>query len=106
MLTPVFVFAQDLGNIVGLVEAIQDIVNVLIPVAFGLIVVAFFWGLAMYLLAGGDEEAKAKGKNLMIWGVVALFVAASIWGIVGFIGDALGLGSEGVDDFSGPNTQI
>ena len=50
---------------------------------------AFFWGLAKYIFHSNDEEKKAEGKNIMIWGIVALFVMASVWGIVKFIGDAV-----------------
>ena len=27
----------------------------------------------------------------MIWGVIALFVMVSVWGLVGFIGNAIGV---------------
>lgn len=88
---PVLAFAQQLTNIQTLVTSIGNIVELLIPIAFAIALLFFFWGLAQYILAAGSDEAKAQGKNMMIWGVIALFVMASVWGIVAFIGQALGI---------------
>ncbi len=76
-------------NIDNLVTGISNVISILIPVAFAAILLFFFWGLAKYML--GDAEDKEKGKNLMIWGVIALFVAASIWGLVAFLRDVFGV---------------
>ena len=90
-------FAQ-LGNVEDIINAIVNIVTLLIPIAFSAALLFFFWGLAQYILSAGNEEAKAQGRNMMIWGIVALFVMASVWGLVAFIGDALGIGqSEDID---------
>ena len=88
---PLFAFAADLGNIDSLVVAIGGIVSKLIPIAFAIGLLFFFWGLAQYILSSGNEETKAQGRNMMIWGVIALFVMASVWGLVAFIGNALGI---------------
>ena len=85
-----------LGNINTLVTSLGNIVELLIPIAFAVALLFFFWGLAQYILAAGSDEAKAQGKNMMIWGVIALFVMASVWGIVAFIGQALGI-QQGTD---------
>ena len=37
-------------------------------------------------------EGKAEeGKNIMKWGLIALFVMISVWGIIGFFQRALGI---------------
>ncbi len=93
LLVPFVAFAQpQTDNIVAFVQEIGNVVGVLIPVAFAAILLFFFWGLAKYML--GDAEDKEKGKNLMIWGVIALFVAASIWGLVAFLRDVFGVSAE------------
>jgi hypothetical protein len=33
----------------------------------------------------GSEPEKEKAKNVMLWGLVALFVMVSVWGIVYFL---------------------
>ncbi len=76
-----------------LLEAAQGIVTgILIPLAFALALLYFFWGVAKYINSGaGGEKAAEEGKRVMIWGIVALFIATSIWGIVNFIKSELGL---------------
>ncbi len=59
---------------------VSSFVNALIGLFITAAIVVFFWGLIMYLTKA--EEEGAKGLNLMIWGVVAIFVMVSIWGII------------------------
>jgi hypothetical protein len=73
------------GDLTGFVRMVQIIVNLLVPLVSTLAIVFFFYGLAKYVLNAGDEEKKAEGKNIMIWGVLAMFVLVTIWGIIGFL---------------------
>ncbi len=61
---------------------ISGIVNAIIPILLAVAVLAFFWGLVMYLLSGEVAEKKSQGIQIMIMGVVAIFVMVSIWGII------------------------
>lgn len=90
---PVLAFAQ-LTNVEGIVTAIGRIVTNAIPIVFGIIVIAFFWGLVKFIFSQGDETAKTDAKKIMLWGVIAMFVAASIWGLVLFMRTSLGVGSD------------
>lgn len=89
--TPFIASAQNTrGDLQGLVELAGDMVNLLVPIVSTLVVLFFFWGLAQYVLAAGDEEKAKEGKSIMIWGAIALFVMVSIWGIIGFLQQTLG----------------
>jgi len=90
MLPMVAFAAADLTNVETLVKSIGRIISLLIPIVFALALLYFFWGLAKYILSAGGED-KENGKNVMIWGIVALFVMASVWGIISFMSSALGL---------------
>lgn len=69
--------------------------NVLLPVLFGLALLFFFWNLVRYAIIGGaNKESRATAKTLMLWGVLALFVMVSIWGIVNLFLDDLGFGGD------------
>jgi hypothetical protein len=65
----------------------------LIPILIALALVAFFWGLVRYVWSGG--EFKEGGRNIMIAGLVALFVMVSVWGIIRLAQNTLGIGSGG-----------
>jgi hypothetical protein len=73
--------------------AVRWIIDFLIPMTVALALLFFFWGLAKFILHADNEDARAGGKQIMVWGIVALFVAISIWGIVYFIQRELGIGA-------------
>lgn len=91
--SPMFAYAQ-LGNIGGIVEAIGGLIELATPIVVGLALLAFFWGLVKYIFSAGDDD-KASGKSLMIGGIIAIFVMVSVVGIVGFIGEAVGVRQGG-----------
>jgi len=95
-LLPTVAFAQtgpiNLQNIRGAIFQVGELINILLPIVVALALLFFFWGLAKFILASGDEEAKDQGKRIMIWGVLALFVMASVWGLVAFFGNLTGVG--------------
>lgn len=49
--------------------------------AAGLALVYFLYGLATFMSDSGNEEKIADAKTRMIWGIVALFVMISMWGL-------------------------
>ena len=93
LLGPLAAFAQgpQLSNVRQLIEAIGDIINLLLPIAVAIALLAFFYGLIQYIRGANDPAAAGTGKSIMIAGVIALFVMVSVWGIVRFIGNALGI---------------
>jgi hypothetical protein len=78
----------------SLIASVQGIVNSLIPILFAVGVLVFFWGIVRYIFAAGNEGAKAEGKQVMIWGVIALFVMSAVWGLVTLIRQTLGVGDQ------------
>ena len=78
----------NLGPIQNLIVAIGNIVALLIPICIGLAMLAFFWGLVLYI----REPEKKDGTKIMIAGLVSLFIMVSIWGIIQLAQNAL-LGS-------------
>ena len=76
LLAPLQALAATLFNTLGIFNAL---INGLMWLFIALAVVAFFWGLVQYLFNVGDEKkGGSKGVDMMIWGVIALFVMVSI----------------------------
>jgi len=95
VLTPTVVLAavntsSGLGRIVVLVK---DFISLLVPVVIAAAVLFFLYGLAKYLWSVADEK-KSEGKEIMIWGIVGLFVMVSVWGLVNLLSQTLGLDSS------------
>ena len=87
--SPLFVFAQ-LENTDAFFENAYNIVKVrLIPLVFTLALLVFFWGVVKYIWSEGT--GKEEGRKIMVWGIIALFVMSSVWGLVGFIQVSIGI---------------
>ncbi len=97
-LLPLAALAQgggSLSNLSKLVDSVGNIIRTLIPLLVAVALLVFFWGLIKYIRAANDPAEAGTGKSIMIAGVIALFVMVSVWGIVGFIGDAVGIDQGG-----------
>ena len=81
----------------GLVNIFLDLIKVALPVIAALALLAFLWGLTKFIFrVGGDEKAVDGGKNLMKWGLIALFLLVSFWSIITVIQGDLGFNTFGV----------
>src|SRR3989344_3131392 len=73
-----------------LIRAVGGLINPIIAILVGVALLAFLWGLAKFIFRlGGDEKAVEEGKRIMKWGLIALFVMVSVWGIISFMQAAL-----------------
>ena len=67
---------------------ILNFINTAFPIMVALTMLVFFWGLSKFILAAGDEKKVADGKRLIFWGIIALFIMVSIWGIINLLSSA------------------
>jgi hypothetical protein len=95
---PFFSYAQespDLTYIEDAVVSIGALVEQLIPIAIAIGLLFFIWGLVQFIAASGNEDAKETGKRRMVWGILALFVIVSVWGLVDLLADIAGIETGG-----------
>lgn len=75
-----------------LITYVNCIINLsIIPLLFTLATLFFIWGVVQYMLADADERKRETGKQYMVWGIVALTVMLSVWGLVNLLGNTFGL---------------
>lgn len=67
-----------------------------IPLIFTLAIASFVWGVVQYVINDEEEAKRARGRQFMIWGIVALAVMVSMWGLIGIFTKSFGV------DFSVP----
>lgn len=91
---PIVAMAQG-TNLTNIVDTIGNLIAQITPIIVGLALLYFFWGLAKYVLSAGDEEKKTEGRNIMIWGIIALFVMVSVWGLVQVVASTLNVDTGG-----------
>lgn len=80
----------DSGGLVGIVCKIGNLFDYILPVLITLGVLYFIYGVVMYVIAGG-EEAKTKGKDSIIYGLIGLAVIVAMWGLIYIIVDTFGV---------------
>ena len=108
LFVPTLAFAQgnpQLTNIETLLRSIGRLVNVALPIVVGIALLVFFWGIAQFIFASGNDEKKEEGKKHMIWGIIGLFVMVAVWGLAGFIGQSLGVSTGNTNQPTVPTVQ-
>lgn len=96
--SPALAFAQTQPNLSGissLVTQIGSILAKIIPLMFALAIIYFFWGLVTFIRSAGDPKKAEEGKSIMIYGVIAIAVMISIYGLVSWLQGTLGVSSTG-----------
>ena len=100
---PIIASAQSIVTIVG---TVGTLIVTITPIIVALALLYFFWGLAQYILAAGDETKQADGKRIMIWGIIALFVIVSVWGLVQVLNTTFGINQEDLSSGDIPGVDI
>lgn len=62
-----------------------------IPLIFALAIAMFVWGVVQYVINAQEEAKRQKGRDFMIWGIIALAVMVSVWGLVGILRNTFGI---------------
>ncbi len=85
------VFAQ---GIQGVATSILGIINgVLIPIIFAIAFIVFLWGIFKYFIASGaNPDERAKGKSLLMYGLIGFAIMLSLWGLVNIVVNTFNLG--------------
>ena len=87
----------DTGNFGDFAAGLIDVINnYLIPFLVALAVLAFVYGIFLYFIAGSDDDEKrAKGRNVLLYAIIGFVAIVALWGIVSFVEEAFGFGTEG-----------
>lgn len=90
------------GTIQSILCRIGNILDILIPILVILGVVYFIWGVITYFI-GDDEEAKKKGRDRIIYGLIGLVVIVAMWGLVGIVLKTFNVDNSGTIPGNIPN---
>ena len=80
---------QSIGSVFN---TVSGLLNGAIALMVTLAIVVFFWGLVKYLMTASGEADKAKGASLMLWGIIAIAVMLSIYGLIRILQNTFGVG--------------
>lgn len=94
---PVLASAQTFGTGLSpfLTSILTFINTVLIPFILGIAFLLFVWGMFQYFIAGGaNDEAKEKGKSLLIYAILGFVIIIVFWGVINLLSTATGLSGQ------------
>lgn len=95
---PSFAHAYTCGDVVSITDiqtflcAFSGLISLTTGIVASLALLVFFWGLVKFIAKADDPKEKEAGKNIMIYGVIALFVMFSVFGLVKFLQTSFGVG--------------
>ena len=95
LLMPLVLNAQPFRESKELLTNFQGLLNTVIIIATRFAFLFFVWGIAQFVRNAYDPAGREQGRQQMLWGIVALFVLVSIWGIVLWIQGELEISSAG-----------
>ncbi len=77
-------------NFSDVVNKLLGIIDLIVPLLFGLTLLYIIWGVVdAWIIHGGDEGRVEEGKNTLIVGIIALVVMSGIWGILSILKSSL-----------------
>ncbi|MBI4692244.1 MAG: hypothetical protein HY773_02275 [Candidatus Terrybacteria bacterium] len=74
--------AGTMSTFSGLIDRVIGILNDVVPLLIGVAVVVFLYGVLKFITSAGDETKRKEGKDVMIYGIIGLFVMVAVWGLV------------------------
>lgn len=83
---------SNIRNLTGVFQCALGLVGYLIAICFTLAFLFFFWNLAMYIKDYDNEAKRQDSRQYMIYGIIAIFVMMSAWGLVSILRNTFGFG--------------
>ncbi len=65
-----------------LIQFITTLIAATIPIALGLALLAFFWGIFQAFGKTDSVDKRSEARQALVWSAIALFVVVSLAGII------------------------
>lgn len=89
---PFAAHAQASNNgLFGVLNRAHDLVNRLLPFVITLTLLVFLWGVFKFVLSGADMESRKQARGFILWGLIALAIMVSVWGLVNLLIRTVGI---------------
>ena len=70
------------SDLTGVVNWVIGIIDIIIPVLTVAALVLFLYSGVRYIIKAQDAHSKGPEREALLWGIIALFVLVSVWGLV------------------------
>ena len=71
---------------------VKNIIDPLVLLIFSVGIFLFTWGLVVFLTKVDDPEGRKTGVQHMLWGIIGIFIMATVFGIINIVTETFGLG--------------
>lgn len=78
---PLCVYGQSFDYAKNILQEFLKLIGILVPIITALALIMLMWS-AVQLIRADKDETRTEGRKKVMWGVIALFVLVSVWGIV------------------------
>ncbi len=92
MAMPALAFAT--GNVSGILDSISGFLSTIVTLLITLAVIYFIWGVIKYVIADSNED-RSQGRQMMIYGIIGIFVIVALWGIIDVLGSTFDISRGG-----------
>jgi len=79
----------------SLINGAKTLLDQLVVFLIALAVVWFIFNVIRYTMTADDEDKKASARSQMIWGIIAIAVIVSVWGLVAILQNIFGVNTTG-----------
>lgn len=73
----------------SLVDSLINLINGLVGLLVGAGMIIFFIGVIKYIYRAPNPKAQKYGRDMIVWGLLAMFVMVSVWGILRLVRESL-----------------
>ena len=85
----------DATQVNSILKNVLSLLTVVVQITILCAFIAFGWGVIKLITAGGDAKRLGDAKKIVAWGVVGIFILASLFGIITFIQTYIGITAGG-----------
>lgn len=90
--TPFTAFADTGTNgLFSFFNTVSALINQILPIIISLTLLVFLWGIFLFVMSGADMDKRAEARGYILWGIIALAVMVSVWGLVNLLRTSISL---------------
>lgn len=91
-LFPAVTFAQQIPDFKSLVDTLISFLPQILSIIALIVFLFFAWRIADFILHADSKESRSSAQRVFLWGILTLFVIASLLSIISFFLGEFNLG--------------
>lgn len=69
----------------------EVILNPIIYLLFAVALLVFLWGIFQMINGAASDEARSKGRQNIMWGIIGMLIMVSVYGILNIVLNTFGI---------------